>query len=289
MIRLVEARTEGINMLKSAEIEYAEQDAWLLLSFVTGITKSQFFLKMYDVMDESKYLQYKELIALRMTHRPLQQITHSMEFMGIDFFVNEDVLIPRQDTEVLVEQAISLIQKREKKTRVLDLCCGSGCIGLSVEKFTGADVVLSDLSEKALLVTEENKKRLHTKAQIRQGDLFEALGDEKFDFILSNPPYIATNVIETLMPEVREFEPMMALDGAEDGLLFYRRIVKEAPFHLLPEGWLLFEIGYDQGESVSQLLKEHGFEQINIVKDYAGLDRVVLGQLQESTQKPAGL
>ena len=196
--------------------------------------------------------------------------------MGLTFRVNEHTLIPRQDTEILVEEGM---RHMFDGMRILDMCTGSGCILLSLLKYSNeCEGTGVDISKEALKVAEENAERLGLKAEFIQGDLFENLPDMKYDMIISNPPYIETAVIETLMPEVREHEPIQALDGMEDGLFFYQRIVEKAGGFLTKGGWLLFEIGYNQGEAVRELMKEKGFQNIEIVKDYAGLDRVVLGQ-----------
>ena len=207
------------------------------------------------------------------------------EFMGLPFLVNEHVLIPRQDTEVLVEQALCLLEKEKKHkeiVRILDLCTGSGCILLSmlhyVRRKRKIDIygVGSDISKEALAVAVENAKKLGIEAKFVQGDLFENV-EGSFDMILSNPPYIRTSEIERLQEEVRFHDPIKALDGKEDGLYFYRIIVKESRQYLKRGGWLIFEIGSDQAEAVKTLLQEAGYENIEVKKDLAGLDRVVYG------------
>ena len=203
--------------------------------------------------------------------------------MGLTFKVNEHTLIPRQDTEILVEEAMRHLSDG---MRILDMCTGSGCILLSLLKYSNeCEGIGIDISGKALAVARENASHLQLDASFLEGDLFTPLADfvsEKttdrlFDMIVSNPPYIETAVIDTLMPEVREHEPVLALDGMEDGLHFYRRIVSEAPAHMRKGAYLFFEIGCEQGEAVKTLMQEGGFEQVEILKDYAGLDRVVYG------------
>ena len=203
----------------------------------------------------------------------MQYLTGSTEFMGLPFFVNESVLIPRQDTEVLVETALAMMKP---ECRLLDMCTGSGCILLSLAKLgTVAEGVGVDISEGALKVAERNRENLGLpQVRLVHSNLFESV-EGVFDMIVSNPPYIPTEDIEDLMREVRDHEPHLALDGSKDGLLFYRKLAEESGRYLVPGGSLLFEIGYDQGEAVSQLLDQAGFKDIHVKKDLAGLDRVV--------------
>ena len=235
------------------------------------------------VSDEDT-LAYRAVIARRATHYPLQYITHTQEFMGLDFYVDERVLIPRQDTEVLVETTLEFLKDG---MTVLDMCTGSGCILISLAAnrrlASGLGV---DLSEGALEVAQKNA-RVNGLSQLQwiQSSLFEAFENDldksdklQVDVIVSNPPYIESEVIPTLMPEVRVHEPMMALDGFEDGLYFYREITANAPAYLKNKGYLLFEIGYNQGEAVADLMRMTGFVNVQIKKDLAGLDRVVYGQ-----------
>ena len=215
------------------------------------------------------------VIAKRAQRIPLQHITGEQEFMGLTFRVNEHTLIPRQDTEILVEEAMLYLHDG---MRILDMCTGSGCILLSLLKYSNeCEGVGVDISEQALAVARENATRLGLKAGFVQSDLFEQV-QGRFDMLVSNPPYIATKEIETLMPEVREHEPMQALDGMEDGLYFYRKIVEKSADYLYNGARLYFEIGYDQGEAVSTLMREKGYQDVKVIKDYAGLDRVVVGK-----------
>ena len=203
----------------------------------------------------------------------MQYLTGSTEFMGLPFFVNESVLIPRQDTEVLVETALAMMKP---ECRLLDMCTGSGCILLSLAKLgTVAEGIGVDISEGALKVAERNRENLGLpQVRLVHSNLFESV-EGVFDMIVSNPPYIPTEDIEDLMREVRDHEPHLALDGSKDGLLFYRKLAEESGRYLVPGGSLLFEIGYDQGGAVSQLLDQAGFKDIHVKKDLAGLDRVV--------------
>ena len=231
---------------------------------------------------EEKIRCYRQMIGRRAERIPLQQILGEQEFMGFPFQVNEHVLTPRQDTETLVE--LVLRERPDPSQSVLDLCTGSGCIALSLARLGGyRRVWASDLSEEALKVAEQNAKGLleeleENKAEFRllKSDLFEGIPkEERFDILTSNPPYIPTEVIEGLEPEVRDHEPRMALDGDEDGLKFYRILAGEAGGFLNPGGAIYLEIGWDQGAKVEELLRQAGFQEIRTVKDLAGKDRVV--------------
>lgn len=276
---LRQAYEEGIERLKEVGIEEAGLDAWYLLEYVTGINRATYFADSNQEMKDSHRVTYQTLISERETRIPLQHLTGVQEFMGLEFRVNEHVLIPRQDTEILVETALEKINTK-KPLRVLDMCTGSGCILLSVLSYgrkkceiTGVGV---DVSDKALQVAKENARNLQVDAEWIESDLFSGVS-EKFDMILSNPPYIPSAVIKTLQPEVREHDPLLALDGKEDGLYFYRKITEESRNYLQPGGWLIFEIGAEQREAVSSYLKQNGFVQVAVKKDLTGLDRVVCG------------
>lgn len=271
MRTLKEAWQQATNRLYKFKINDAELDAWYLLSHVTGLTRAEFFIKGDELMSEEQERQYEELLARRTSHEPLQYIIGTQEFMGLSFVVRDGVLIPRQETELLVEEALPL----SKGKRVLDMCTGSGCIIVSIAKLANpAQAVGVDVSEQALAVAKENATRLEVQASFLQSNLFEQV-EGQFDVIVSNPPYIASNVIPELMPEVREYEPMLALDGKEDGLFFYRTIISQAKEYLVEDGTILFEIGHDQGEAVATLLEQAGYENIVVKKDYAGLNRIV--------------
>lgn len=267
---------EGEKQLEAAGNPEAKVDAWYLLEFVTGLSRQEYFLQMEQAVDDATVESYRQALAKRMEHVPLQYITGFQEFMGLNFFVNPSVLIPRQDTETLVEQALDLMEPGDA---VLDMCTGSGCILISLLKMKqGCKGVGVDISAQAIETARENAKMNEVDATWICSDLFaEVTG--KFDVMVSNPPYIATSVIETLMPEVVEFEPYDALDGHEDGLFFYRRLVKQSGEYLTDQGYLLFEIGYDQGEAVAELMKQAGYKDVTVVKDYCENDRVVMGHL----------
>lgn len=272
-----QALDKGIQILESENILDAKLDAWYLLSFVSGLTKAKYFLAQNDEIDELILYKYKDALLKRAQHIPLQHITGEQDFMGITFWVNEHVLIPRQDTETLVEETLKIVPAG---SHILDLCTGSGCVILSLVALgQGLSGVGVDVSEEALAVARENGVRLvGRKVDFIKGDLWQPVRG-KFNVIVSNPPYIPTKDIEELTPEVKDHEPRLALDGTEDGLFFYREITTHASKYLNDGGWLLVEIGYDQGPDVAQLFKEAGFKDVEVVKDLPGNDRVVKGHL----------
>lgn len=272
----------GREKLEKAAVDEAALDARLLLEFVCGTDRNTLLAHGDREVSEKEYERYSDLIGRRASRVPLQHLTGRQEFMGLPFSVNEDVLVPRQDTEVLVEE---VMKNLHDGMRILDMCTGSGCILLSLLRYsndcTGVGV---DLSEKALAVAEENYERLRGERPEMEvcflaGDLFEPLDGGKFDIIVSNPPYIETDEILNLMPEVREHEPVMALDGGKDGLVFYRRIARDAAAYLNGGGMLFFEIGCEQADSVIEIMERAGFREVQVVKDFAGLDRVIYGSL----------
>ena len=302
----------GVRELAEAGIGEAALDARLLLEYICHTNRNDLLVHGGREVEEEERSRYFKDIARRKSHVPLQHITGEQDFMGLTFEVNGHVLIPRQDTEILVEEVMPHLHDGMS---ILDMCTGSGCILISLMQYSNDCAgVGADLSDEALEVAEKNARRIlkekniHVKSGFKdlkeakevkeaifpvqneilflQGDLFEALdpGEKtavKFDIIVSNPPYISTDVIKTLEPEVAVHEPLTALDGGQDGLYFYRRIVKDAKKCLVRGGMLFFEIGFDQKEAVSQLLKEAGFIDIETKKDYAGLDRVVFGTFLE--------
>ena len=290
---------EGEYRLAKAYCMDAKIDAQELYCFLTGMDKVQLFLKAEEEVDAETEEKYMELIARRAQRIPLQHITGVQEFMGHMFKVSPDVLIPRQDTETLVTEAAKVIQetpreklsfleklKGGKEWDVLDLCCGSGAIGISLAKISSHVKVLgTDISEKALAVAEENAKNLRVKMKFAKGDMFAPAAGRKFDMIVSNPPYIRTRMISILQEEVKDHEPLQALDGGKDGLDFYRIIVKEAANYLKPEGFLLLEIGHDQGEDLRKMLKDDGrYTPAEIIRDLPGKDRVVKCQVRDKNE-----
>jgi release factor glutamine methyltransferase len=286
MATIEELLTYGKDQLEQSGNEYAKYERKVLLEEVLQCNYMYMLMNGSQEVSANQEQQYRDFIEKRCTHYPLQYILGNAHFMDYTFLVDENVLIPRNDTEVLVETADELIKKmsdeqpsENSRLRVLDLCCGSGCIGISLKLYhPDICLVLSDFSVGAIEVTKKNLAKYDLKAEVLQGDLLERFSG-KADFIISNPPYIERSVIDTLMPEVREHEPMSALDGGEDGLDFYRRIVADAPAYLNEQGYLMFEIGYNQGEAVSGMMREQGFLDVAVTKDYAGLDRVVCGHL----------
>lgn len=271
----------GEEALMKAGVREYKPDAWYLLSYVTGIGRTEYLCEKQKSVAEEQTCRYRALIGKRAERIPLQHITGWQEFMGLPFTVDSHVLIPRQDTEILVGEAMKLLKGR-KDRKVLDLCTGSGCILISLEYYCGrrgsgavSRAVGSDISPEALAVAQQNARRNGSEISLVRGDLFENI-EETFDLIVSNPPYIRTDVIAALDPEVRDHEPVLALDGREDGLYFYRRIVAEAKRYLLPGGSLLLEIGYDQREEVLAMLRDSGYTDVRAVKDLAGLDRVCM-------------
>ena len=271
-----EAIIRGEDLLKKVNIADARNDAWLLLSMVCKIDHTFYYMHMDEELSAEQTSEYESLIKKRAEHVPLQYITGEQEFMGLPFHVNSAVLIPRQDTETLVDEALKII---EPGMKVMDMCTGSGCILISIlKKCTGVEGIGYDISKQALNVAKENAKLNGVLAEFERSDLFDAVTGT-FDVIISNPPYIPTEEIAKLMPEVAQFEPFNALDGKEDGLYFYRKLVKDAKTYLNPEGKILFEIGFDQGKAVSEMLTDAGFVNVRVVKDLAGNDRVVIGAL----------
>ena len=266
----------GKDRLTEAKIPEAELDARLLLEEVCGTDRNDLLVHGDKEVPPEQCDRYVEYIQRRQKREPLQQITGYQEFMGLRFKVTPDVLIPRQDTEILVEEVMRYLHDG---MHILDMCTGSGCILLSLLKYSNdCEGTGCDISEKALKVAEENAEMLSLNASFVQSNLFENISG-KYEFIVSNPPYIPTGVIPTLMEEVRDHEPVSALDGREDGLYFYREIVEKAGEYLYPGGMLFFEIGYDQAEKVSSLMREAGYQEVTVCKDLAGLDRVVYGTL----------
>ena len=260
--------------LQNAGIEDFEYESWAFLDWKLHINRAEFYMNPNGEVKKELLAELESVLKQREQRVPLQYLMGECEFMGYDFYVDERVLIPRQDTEILVEEAMRYLSDG---TRILDICTGSGCILLSLLKYSNeCEGMGVDISEDALAVARENAGRLGIQADFRQSDLLEKV-EGRFDMIVSNPPYIETDVIETLMPEVREHEPMIALDGKADGLYFYRKIIEQCPAYMTRGARLFFEIGYDQGEAVKELMIQRGFIEVEVIQDYAKLDRVVTG------------
>lgn len=288
-MRVGELLQEGYKILKSVQIDSYQLDTELLLGKV--IKKDRLFMLLnrdYEVdCDEAE--QYFSLIEKRKSKMPIKYMLGECEFMGIPFYIREGVLIPRPDTEVLVETAIDEIKQNSYK-KLCDVCCGSGIIGISIVKFVDyIEAKCSDISEVAYEVTSENIKRLNIedRVKVEKGNLLQGFIDrnEKFDIIVSNPPYIRGEVIETLMEDVKNYEPYQALYGGEDGLDFYRSITEQSLKVLVCGGVLIFEIGHDQGEEVGNILRQNGFSDVVCIKDLAGKDRVVKGKFEIGCEK----
>lgn len=249
----------------------AKLDAWYLMEYVFGITRASYFLQKNKYIDKNKATVYMDYVNKRAAHIPLQHITGEQEFMGIKFKVNSNVLVPRQDTEQLVEYALPYV----KSKKVLDMCTGSGCIAVSIKLLGSAGLcAAADISDEALNIARYNAKVNNADINFIKSNMFENISG-KYDVILSNPPYIRPDVIKGLMPEVREHEPLLALDGGEDGLDFYRILANQSKAYLELNGIIIMEIGYDQGRQVSKLFVEAGYNDVNIFKDYSGNDRIV--------------
>lgn len=269
----------GAAILADAGITDAEYDSFALLEYITGMDRTAYILNGSKSVPEDIAERYDAVIDRRSSHIPLQHITGQAWFYGRSFNVNSDVLVPRQDTEVLVSEALKVINAKDS---VLDMCTGSGCIiiTLALEKKLGR-ALGADISEAALKVASGNREKLGADdVTFVKSNIFSDINvnDELFDVIVSNPPYIATGEIETLTEEVRIHDPYIALDGLEDGLHFYREITQQSMNYIKSGGWLLYEIGCTQAHDVSDIMSEYGYSNIKVIKDLAGLDRVVMGQ-----------
>lgn len=279
-----ELLSHGEQILKESNVLDFSIDAFSLFEYVFGISRARYFIICNEMIsDEEKLKEYLEMITLRSNRIPLQHITNTQEFMGLSFYVDENVLCPRQDTECLVELALSIISKNEFEKdciNVLDMCTGSGCIAVSIKTLGDKEMCMTavDLSISALDVAKRNAISNKSDISFIHSNLFDNVDNIGYDMIVSNPPYIKTKDIEELMDEVKQHEPLMALDGYEDGLYFYRMITDKATEYLNQGGYLLYEIGFDQGEEVKTILLENGFDDIEIIKDLAGLDRIVKGR-----------
>lgn len=265
----------GISMLKKNNVENPIQHARILLAHIIGKSKEYLVAHDNEVIDKTAEDEYKEAVYKLIEGTPIQYITNEQQFMKLDFFVNENVLIPRADTEILVEEVID-IAKKEKKFKILDLCTGSGAIGISLDKYIeNAEIICSDISIKAIEVANENKNKNNSKVKIIQSNMFENIKN-KFDIIVSNPPYIREDVIKTLEKNVL-CEPYLALSGGSDGLEFYKIIAENGYKFLNKNGYICLEIGYDQKESVINIFKEYEqYKEIYSKKDLNNLDRVVV-------------
>lgn len=272
-----EAIVLGEKNLQQADIADAKTDSWLLLAMACKIDHTYYYMHIDEEMSEEQVREFEVLIRKRAERVPLQYITGEQEFMGLTFHVNSNVLIPRQDTETLVEEALKVIKPGMK---VMDMCTGSGCVLTSILK-NAHDVegIGYDISKQAINVAKENAKFNEVPAVFERSDLFEDVVENDFDVIVSNPPYIPTDVVATLMPEVSQFEPREALDGKGDGLYFYSKILEQCKNYMKQDGYILFEIGCEQGDAVSTMMRLAGFSEVRVIKDLARNDRVVMGHL----------
>ena len=272
-----EAIVLGEKNLQQADIADAKTDSWLLLAMACKIDHTYYYMHIDEEMSEEQVREFEVLIRKRAERVPLQYITGEQEFMGLTFHVNSNVLIPRQDTETLVEEALKVIKPGMK---VMDMCTGSGCVLISILK-NAHDVegIGYDISKQAINVAKENAKFNEVPAVFERSDLFEDVVENDFDVIVSNPPYIPTDVVATLMPEVSQFEPREALDGKGDGLYFYSKILEQCKNYMKQDGYILFEIGCEQGDAVSTMMRLAGFSEVRVIKDLARNDRVVMGHL----------
>lgn len=274
-----QAITKGMIMLKSNNVESPKLKARLLLQYV--LDKTRQYIIVYDNKEIDKQQQWQYFVNIEKLTKgiPLQHITHRQEFMKMDFFVDENVLIPRSDTEILVEEVIKIAQKYNSP-RILDLCTGSGAIAISLKKFVpNADITAVDISEKALEIAQKNAEKLEAKINFVKSDLFDKLDNKKFDIIVSNPPYIRKDEIKKLSEEVQK-EPKIALDGGEDGLDFYRIIAEQAINYLKTGSFLCFEIGYNQKNDVIKIIEdEQNYKNTYCKKDLYGNDRIIITQV----------
>lgn len=279
-MNIKEIRKIAIENLIKSNIEDANTKISILLQYLLSMSKTEIMLHENMELDETQKEEIFKRVEEIIEGKPIQYITHHQEFMGLDFYVDENVLIPQPDTEILVEETIHMINRKNENIRILDLCTGSGAIAVSIENYALdrniIKIYASDISAEALEIARKNAILNNEETNIRfiKSNMFENIND-KFDIIVSNPPYIETQTIANLSKEVQN-EPHIALDGGADGLDFYRIIAKEAKKHLNRNGWILLEIGYNQKESVSNLLQEEKYENITCIKDLNGNDRVIM-------------
>ena len=282
-MKIKEVIEEGKNVLSKNNIEDNVIITRELLAFVLGVEKQYLVIHLEDELNAEDYKKFKENINKLINGKPLQYITNNQEFMGLNFFVNENVLIPQPDTEIIVEETLKKCKElllKNGKIRILDLCTGSGAIAVFLSNFLGdeAEVFASDISTKALEVAKYNNGKNNTNVRFIESNLFENIQEQKFDIIVSNPPYIRSDVINKLSKQVQN-EPHLALDGGEDGLKFYKKIIEQS-CNYIENGYLILEIGYDQKEDVENLLKENkNYSEIKTIQDLSGNDRCVIAKV----------
>ncbi len=275
MSKIQETLLYGKNFLKEAGIISYDIDAKVLLMYVLDIDKVT-LLTSNDDISSDLYNKYISVLNRRAENEPCAYIVGYQEFMALPFYVNENVLIPRGDTEILVEEAIEII-KNNNFTKMLDICTGQGAIAISISHYTGINVVASDISKKALEVAEKNiaTNNLKDKVTLVESDLFVNIKDEKYDILCSNPPYISIDEMQDLMSDVVDYEPRIALTDESDGLTFYKKIIEEGRNYLKDGGYILLEIGYNQKEDVEKILLQNNFNSVKVLKDLNGHNRVL--------------
>lgn len=269
--------------LLDAGIKDKDEADWLI---ATQLNVPKLKIKFIKHISFKEYKDLQKVLKRRLKGEPISKIFGYTEFYGLKILINKNVLSPRQETEILAEQAIKITERAiktigENNFNVLDLCTGSGAIAISIKKNTIANVVASDISRKALKIAKINAENNSAKIEFVKSNLFQNLKGKQFDIIVSNPPYIESEEIKRLQTEVKNYDPKLALDGGNDGLNFYKKIITEAPKHLTPNGRILFEVGYNQSEIVKKLLTEN-FKDIIIVKDFNNIDRVVMAQFKKN-------
>lgn len=279
-MNIKQALEEARNILKSNNFEDSNIIAKELLSYVLKKDRVYLTINSDTALTDTEYAEFIKYIEQIIDGKPLQYITQKQEFMGMKFFVNEDVLIPQPDTEILVETVLDICKRYGKQSlRILDLCTGSGAIAISLSKILNTQVFASDVSTKALEVAEKNNVLNNSKVEFIESNLFEQINGEKFDIIVSNPPYIKNEEIKSLSKQVQN-EPYIALAGGEDGLDFYRKIIDEAYKHINKNGYLCLEIGYDQKEDLIKLIKQNeNYEYENCIKDLSNNDRCIIAKI----------
>lgn len=279
-MNIKQALEEAKNILKSNNFEDSNIIAKELLSYVLKKDKVYLTINSDTALTDTEYAEFTKYIEQIIDGKPVQYIIQKQEFMGMKFFVNEDVLIPQPDTEILVETVLDICKRYGKQSlRILDLCTGSGAIAISLSKILNTQVFASDVSTKALKVAEKNNVMNNTKVEFIESNLFEKINGEKFDIIVSNPPYIKNEEIKSLSKQVQN-EPYIALAGGEDGLDFYRKIIDEAYKYINKNGYLCLEIGYDQKEDLIKLIKQNeNYEYENCIKDLSNNDRCIIAKI----------
>jgi len=275
-MKIRELLKNGIEELNKYEIEDASLKTKILLEYELGVKNEYIAIHMEDEIEKQVIEKFKSNIQKLINGTPVQYITNLQEFYSLNFYVDGNVLIPQPDTEILVEEVINIARKMKKVPRILDICTGSGAIAISVSKNVEAEIVASDISENALKIAQKNAVNNQTKIKFFQSDMFENVSG-KFDIIVSNPPYIATKNIDNLAIDVLH-EPKLALDGGDDGLKFYRKISESALDYLKDDGFLVFEIGYDQANDVREILDKLKYKEIEVIKDYSNNDRVLIAR-----------